>query len=202
MTTETKTIPVDLKREYTLEEYTLLEDDDQNYELLEGKLVMTPAPADEHGRICDELLTELKLFLRANKGIGAVWSHTGFNIGKKSNGKDNVPEPDLGFIIQSRVPPVSSGYLPYPDLAIEVWSRTSDLADPSRLKKAREKLLMYLEAGTQIAWGINPIAQEIEVYQHRQTQPIVILGLGDELDGGEIIPGFKMRVAALFGQAS
>jgi Uma2 family endonuclease len=174
MTTQTG-ITIDLNREYSLEEYAALPDDGNHYELIEGKLIMTPAPRDRHGRICDELLTELKIFLRNHPGTGEVWSHTGFNLGKKPNGKDNVPEPDLGFITASRVPPESNDYLPYPDLAVEVWSSDSDLGSPSKLRKAREKLLMYLAAGTQIAWGINPENETVEVYYQGQSQAAKIL---------------------------
>lgn len=69
MSTETITIPIDLKREYTAEEYELLEDDGNRYELIEGKLVMSPAPSKKHAEISDELLTEIKNFLKANPGI-------------------------------------------------------------------------------------------------------------------------------------
>lgn len=145
MTPETKTIPVDLSRIYTLEEFELLEDDDNHYELIEGKLVMNPAPNNEHGKISDELLTELKIFFRANLGLGEVYSHIGFYIGKNARGKDNVLEPDLGFIVASRLPSADFiGYLPYPDLTVEVWSRQSDLGDSYKLRKARAKLQMYL----------------------------------------------------------
>lgn len=107
-----------------------------------------------------------------------------------------MPEPDLGFIVASRIPTEDDGYLPYPDLAVEVWSRSSDLADANKLKKARQKLQMYLKAGTQIAWGINLVTQEIEVYYQDGAKKI--LGWDDELDGEDIIPGFKMEIKALF----
>ncbi len=197
MTTET-IVDIDLKREYTAEEFIQLEDDGNRYELIEGKLVMSPAPTNEHAKISDDLLMELKLFLKANPGLGEVRSHAGFNIGQKPNGKDNVPEPDLGFIIASRVPTTDDNYLPYPDLVVEVWSRTSDLDRPSRLRKAREKLRMYLDAGTSIAWGINPIREEVEVYYRDPTKPKRILKADDELNGEDIIPGFKLSVRALF----
>jgi Uma2 family endonuclease len=198
MTIEKTFIAVDFSREYTAEEYALLEDDGNIYELIEGKLVMAPLPNDEHSTIADELLSQLKFFLKANPGIGKAWSNTGFNVGKKPNGKDNILGPDVGFIVASRVPPVSRNYLPYPDLAAEVWSEESDLGRPSRLQKARQKLQIYLENGTRIAWGINPIKQEVEVYHQGQPDPVKILGLNDQLDGEDVIPGFTMPVADLF----
>jgi len=199
MSAETKTSSLDLSREYSLEEYRLLEDEaGYRYELVEGKLIMSPAPSNEHAWISDKLLLELKLFLGANPAIGEVWSHAGFYLGKKPNGKDNVLEPDLGFLVAGRVPANSDLYLPYPDLAIEVWSRSSDLDGPARLKKAREKLQIYLAAGTSIAWGINPVAQEVEIYRREQPQVRQVLSVKAELEGEALIPGFKIALARLF----
>jgi Uma2 family endonuclease len=198
MTIETTTVPIDLNREYSAAEFARLEDDGNRYELIEGKLVMTSPPEDRHARISDKLLVEIEIFLRNNPGLGMIWSHAGFNIGKKPDGKDNIPEPDLGFIVAARLPSSDEDYLPYPDLAVEVWSRKSDLADSNKLRKAREKLQMYLEAGTRLAWGINPITQEIEVYRQGQTEPVKVLTINDELEGEDIIPGFKIPVRRLF----
>jgi Uma2 family endonuclease len=197
MTTETQTIPVDLNREYSVEEYARLEDDGNLYELIEGKLVMTPVPRRKHARISDNLTDAIRDFLKKNPGIGEAWSHTGFNIGKKPNGKDNVLAPDVGFIIASRIPADDEVYLPYPDLAIEVWSPQSDLADANKLKKARQKLQLYLKAGTRLAWGINSITQQVEVY-HPGESASILLSIEDELDGEDVIPGFKLAVRELF----
>ncbi len=195
---QAKSIPIDMQRSYTAEELEWLEDDGCRYELLEGKLVVLPPTISEHGLISDSLLYELVNFLRANPGIGQVWSHTGFNIGKKPNGKDSVLEPDLGFLVASRVPATELIYLPYPDLAIEVRSRSSDLKDRSKLNKARKKLLLYLENGTLMAWVINPITRTVEVYRQGQEKAVRVLNSNDYLDGEEIIPGFRFKVEHLF----
>ncbi len=189
---------IDLSREYTAEEFLGLPDDGNSYELIEGKLIMTPAPTYEHGNISNRLYDAIRAYLNAPPGTGDVWMSTGFYIGQKPNGKDNVPEPDLGFIAANRIPSTVRGYLPYPDLAIEVWSRDSDLARPSRLTRAREKLQMYLLAGTRPAWGINPLNQEVEIYHQGQTGPAQVLTTADKLDGGSVLPGFKISVQTLF----
>jgi len=186
---------IDLEREYTLEEYVALPDDGNTYELIEGKLVMRPVTRDRHGRVMSRLYDAMRDFLKT-KPVGEVWLTTGFNLGKKPNGKDNVLGPDLGFIIASRVPPEANEYLPYPDLAIEVWSRDSDLASPSKLAKARKKLQIYLAAGTTLAWGINPKNKTVEIY--RQGQAPKILNGSAELEGEELLPGFKINLTDLF----
>ena len=188
---------LDLGRIYTAEEFAIVPDDGNRYELIEGKVVMAPQTGDEHGTIISELHFALKAFLKQNKGLGKVWITTGFNIGKKPDGRDNIPGPDIGFIVADRVPPTDEGYPPYPDLVVEVWSRKSDLSRPVNLIRARKKLHMFLEAGTCLAWGINPIDKTVEVYHRGQTKPTV-LTVEDELDGEDVIPGFKLKVNDLF----
>lgn len=58
---------------------------------------------------------------------------------------------------------------------------------------------MYLKAGTRIVWGINPITQEVEVYHQGQSTPAIVLKINDELDGEDVVTGFKIEVAKLFG---
>jgi Uma2 family endonuclease len=193
----TKIELIDLNREYTADEFAALPDDGNRYELIGGRLVMSPATRDKHGRIINRLFVSLWNFEK-NTGVGETWTTTGFYLGKKPNGKDNILAPDVGFIVAERVPPEADEYLPYPDLAVEVWSPESDLGRPIRLEKAREKLQIYLNAGTRIAWGINPENQTVEVYHQGQLTPIQVLNLKDELDGEDVIPGFKMKVEALF----
>ncbi len=104
MTTQTGRvlIPVDKQREYSAEEFEWLEDDGHCYELIEGRLVKMPATGDEHGSIIDNLYPSL-VSLDPQRKLGKIWITTGFNIGKQPDGKDNVPEPDLAFMVASRV---------------------------------------------------------------------------------------------------
>jgi Uma2 family endonuclease len=190
---------IDLDREYTAEEFALLPDDGNRYELIEGKLVMSPATRYEHGLILQILFAAIIKYLEANK-TGKVFCTTGFYLGKSPSGKDIVLEPDLGFIETDRLPLVSDIYLPYPDLAIEVWSREADLKGPRRRAKARNKLQKFFKAGTLLAWGVNPVDETVEIFQQGQAAPVRVLNINDELDGENILPGFKLPVKVLFGK--
>jgi Uma2 family endonuclease len=202
MTTETLAIlkeEIDLSREYSAEEFALLPDDSNHYELIEGKLVMSPATKDEHGRIIRILFAAIIDYLKTNQA-GEVWCTTGFYLGKSADGKDTILEPDLGFIEASRVPPRADQYLPYPDLAIEVWSREADLKGKKRRTRAQSKIQLYLKAGTRLAWGINPVDETVEIFQAGHAAAVRTLNINDELDGGAVLPGFKLPVQTLFGK--
>ncbi|MEI6044484.1 MAG: Uma2 family endonuclease [Chloroflexota bacterium] len=189
---------IDLNREYTAEEFEALPDDGNHYQLIGGKLVMTPATGDEHGRILDNLYRYL-VMLDPWRKLGQVRITTGYKIGKNEKGKDNIPEPDLGFVVAHRVPPVGKGAVPVvPDLVIEVWS-PSEVTSPHTLEATRAKIQMFLQAGVSLAWGINPAKQQVEVYH--QGQPIIVLNTDDELSGEDIIPNFRLKVSELFDYA-
>jgi hypothetical protein len=54
----------------------------------------------------------------------------------------------------------------------------------------------YLEAGTRQVWILWPQRRWVTV--HTPTGPSTELGPDDELDGGEVLPGYRVRVANLF----
>jgi Uma2 family endonuclease len=77
-----------------------------------------------------------------------------------------------------------------PDLAVEVVS-------PSNTSKELEaKLRDYLSAGTRLIWLIHPGDPSVRV--HRPDGTRSILGVGDHLDGEDVVPGFRVSVAQLF----
>src|SRR5690606_14294167 len=98
--------------------------------------------------------------------------------------------PDVAFV--SRVKQdklVGEGYNPNPpDLAVEVVSPS----DTDR--RLSIKIGNYLAAGT-IVWVVYPASNEVEVYE--PNTPVKILGLDDELDGGDLLPGFSLKLKAI-----
>ena len=55
---------------------------------------------------------------------------------------------------------------------------------------------MWLEAGVRLAWGVDPDSRSVAV--HAQGRPVRVLGEEDDLDGGDVLPDFRMRVADIF----
>ncbi len=77
-----------------------------------------------------------------------------------------------------------------PDLAVEIVS-PNDRADD-----INDKVHEYLEAGARLVWVFWPRRRAVMV--HEPDQPIHELGPDDFLDGGDVLPGFRVRVADLF----
>ena len=79
-----------------------------------------------------------------------------------------------------------------PDLAIEVLSPSQSMAHFT------DKIHFYLLNGVRLVWVIDPIAAEVVVLT--PDREAVTLTAGDTLDGGEVLPGFSVKVADIFAQ--
>ncbi len=77
-----------------------------------------------------------------------------------------------------------------PDLAMEIVSPTD------YPKLLDEKLTASMEAETPGVWRFYPRTRSIHVY--RPSREVLILGPVDFLDGEDVLPGFRIRVADLF----
>ncbi len=182
-----KTRPIDIEQFEQMPEF------DGPYELIDGSVVEKMA-GDQHGRIGHRLELAIGKFDPDEK-LGMTWHDTTVKVaGDDGNGR----KLDLLFIVASRVPSESTGSLTVmPDLVVEVWS-PSDTDGPVSLKSTRIKMQYWPSNGAKITWCINPVAKEVEVYYAGQTVPAKVWVLSDELDGEDVIPGFKLPIARLF----
>lgn len=55
----------------------------------------------------------------------------------------------------------------------------------------------YLDAGTSLVWVVQPRRRIVTVYTPDHIGRV--LGEADELDGGDVLPGFRLPVTAIFG---
>ena len=105
---------------------------------------------------------------------------------------DRVRRPDASFIRIGRLPgeklPEGHTRIP-PDLAAEVIS-PNDLATVMD-----RKLKDYLTGGVRLVWVINPDTRSARI--HRAGRPILELEERDELDGEDVVPGFRCRLSDL-----
>lgn len=183
---------IDLDRTYTAEEFEALPDDGNRYELLNGRLIKMPPAGDRHGTVIENLVYYLRQF-DPSRLLGKTWATTGFKLDD-----NNTPEPDLMYVVANRRPPETEKALQIiPDLIVEVWS-PSQLTKQGLNAEARDKIKKYHDADVKIIWSINPEKRTVAVYHHDQTDPVAFLTVNDELDGEQIIPGFKLKVSKLF----
>ena len=174
----------------TAEQLLELPDDGYRYELVRGVLIKTPVSGAEHGAISANVGASLFCHVRPN-GLGKAYAaETGFLIGTDP---DHVRAPDAAFVRQERVDAVSrvQGFFPgAPGLAVEVISSN----DP--FTEVEEKVGDWLEAGTAMVVLVNPRNRTATVRQLGRRP--VILTEQDTLDGGEIVPGWRLAIREIF----
>jgi Uma2 family endonuclease len=173
----------------TIEEYAKLPEDPLwRYELVRGRLVREPRPVDRHGWVVMKLGHYLLEFVERT-GAGFVLTESGFVL---SSEPPTIRGPDVSFIARARVPGFPSDWFLglAPDLAVEVTSRWT------RAGKIRAKALEYLDAGSQLAWVVDPNKRTVAVY--RSASDVDVLHEDDVLDGGNVLPGFQLPLKKLF----
>jgi Uma2 family endonuclease len=54
----------------------------------------------------------------------------------------------------------------------------------------------YFAAGTRLAWVVDPKTRTVCV--HTAQRETVLLGVGEVLDGGDVLPGLRIPVRDIF----
>jgi Uma2 family endonuclease len=102
--------------------------------------------------------------------------------------------PDVAFVSYGRWPtrtiPRTEAWDVVPDLAVEIISATN-LAE-----EIDNKLTDYFAAGVKLVWVIFP--ESGRVYVHTAPKQVRVFDRNDELDGGDVLPGFRLLIAALY----
>lgn len=160
-------------------------------ELLRGELVMMSPPGYEHGRIVIRVTRALLRYLDANPLGVLTAAETGFQIARDP---DTVRAPDVGFVLSEREPaePVKGYFQGAPDLAVEV------LSPDDRAGEVLAKVRDWLQSGCRRVWVVDPRTQTVSV--HRSPSEVVVLSESDTLSEDELLPGFHLPVAEIFGR--
>jgi Uma2 family endonuclease len=164
--------------------------DDMLYEVVDGKIVEKTVGAFEL-EIAGILHVQLGMFVSTRR-IGRALIEMTFRI---DHARDLQRRPDVAFVsgarwpVRRRVPDVAVWDM-VPDLAVEVVSKTNTADD------VQQKIHEYFKAGVSRVWVIYPRQQVVYVYS--SPAEVQVLELGQELDGGELVPGFRLPLAALF----
>jgi Uma2 family endonuclease len=163
--------------------------DDMLYEVVDGQIKEKTAGVMET-EIASLLFGFLFTFLRQNRR-GRVLSEMIFRI---DVAKDLQRRPDVAFVSHSkwpcnrRVPNVPVWDM-VPDLAIEVVSPINSAV------AVQLKIDEYFEAGVSTVWVIYP---RTTIHIYASSTQIQVVQLGEELDGGDLLPGLKLPLRALF----
>jgi Uma2 family endonuclease len=190
MLVTTQITAIDFEKVYTIDEFLKLDlPEDADYELIGGKVVARPnsGTSGEHGEIIFKLATFLGSYL-LNNPVGKGYSEASCTLGRPAG--SNYVKPDVCFVAAGRTPDKFRGPIPVaPDLAIEIWSPS----DSTEI--IQDKIEAYQQAEVKLIWSIYMLNKYVLVY-HLNDPDIKLLNLNDELDGEDVLPGFKLKVSA------
>jgi Uma2 family endonuclease len=159
-------------------------------ELVRGKLIMMSPAGEEHGWIAMNIGAPLAFYVR-QQGLGRVYAgDTGFHTARDP---DTVRAPDMAFVRAERAgdKPGHRFFPGAPDLAVEI------LSPSDRAGEVLAKVHEWLDAGCRAVWLVDPRTRTVTVYRSR-TQ-IAVFGVGQQLSGDDVVAGFQMPVAEIFG---
>ncbi len=175
---------------YTADEFFefagLPENDDRRLELEDGVIVEMAGSSPINTFTAIRIAHFLSAFI-IPRDLGYISGADGsYKLTEK-----RVRQPDVGFISKARQPNVPKRLEIAPDLAVEVVSPDEDI-----FKKANE----YLQAGTKAVWAVYADEQRVYVLRLDEDGALrsVAYGIDATLDGGEVLPGFSLRVRDIF----
>ena len=163
------------------------EGEDSPWELIDGRLVMSPA-SNRHEDLFRFLLTLLSAYLDERGGALVRGSRYPMRLDPSWS-----PEPDLLVIREMHKDRLGAQRLEGPaDFVIEIASE----GDPSF--DLREKLPRYREAGIEEIWLIDPFARSLRVDRRRDDGGYVHRELRSGRLESTVVPGFWIDVAWLW----
>ena len=181
-----------VNRSLTAEDLSELPLSDVRAELVHGDVVREPPAGFGHGVHAAKIGSFLQVWVETH-GAGVVCgAETGFVLFRDP---DTVRAPDAAFVSRERLAQVTDRepfFEGAPDLAVEVVS-PGDAA-----REVAAKVRDYLAAGSRQVWIVRPRERTLTV--HWPGAAPLHLGADATLDGGDVLPGFSLRVARIFGE--
>ena len=164
---------------------------DRKLELIEGTVVEMSRTSLGHGQIVMRLGRIIGNFIDEH-GLGYLTGgDAGFILERNPDGRDTMRGLDIAFIARHKSPsqlPFSLG-VEAPDLAIEVLSPSNTAAD------IHLKIRQLLAAGTELVWIVYPESRTVVAHT---VDGAWTHGADDTLSGGDVLPGFEIRVGDIF----
>ena len=158
------------------------------FEVVDGKILEWPEMGTFPTEIAGIIHEFLAAFVRRER-LGRSLVETQFQITPTKQRR-----PDVAFVPFSKWPKTrrtpNGIWNMIPDLAVEVVSQTD------KAWEMMEKLREYFDAGVAAVWLVYPNLELVHVYS--SFEQIEVVTRAGTLDGGAIVPGFRLPLVELF----
>jgi Uma2 family endonuclease len=175
----------------TYEDYLELPDDGKQYELIEGELILNPAPIPRHQWIALNIAGELRNYHRQQGGGRALVAPIDVVLAE-----DVVLQPDVIFIRTERLSIVGEKNIQgAPNIVVEV------LSDSTRRRDEIVKRKLYERFGVDEYWIVDPTIESVKIYRRNSELFVRALEISTETGGtitSPLLPGFALDVNVVF----
>lgn len=171
----------------TIDDLHAMPDDGRRYELIDGVIVVSPAPSLAHQTVSKRLL-QLVLPFETVHNLGWVF----YAPVEVRLSPSAVVQPDLLFVSRARASVLRSTHVDGPpDLVVEILSTST------RHRDLGEKLAVYEAAGVLEYWLADPQNHRFFAYalKNGRFEPIPQTGA---IVRSVVLPGLEIDVTALF----
>ncbi len=159
------------------------------YQLIEGELVMTPAPNPRHQIILGRLFRTISEFVEEKKAGIVLISPIDLYLDD-----ENAFQPDIIFISKNSQSVIKKdGIYGPPEIVIEILSPSTAHYD------LREKFRIYERTGVKEYWIVDPDMKSVEVYLNKAGGFSLEYKVETEGEiGSKILDGFKINIREIF----
>jgi len=176
---------------FTYEDYKLLPEESR-FEIIEGELLVTPAPNFRHQLILTNLFHGLITHVKAGNLGKLVPAPTDVVLAR-----DQVVQPDLLFVARDRQAIIDPQGAVHgaPDLVVEILSPATTGRD--RVMKRK----LYGRFGVREYWIVDPATEAVEVLVPAETglETWRLYQQGENLIS-PLLPGFSMPLSEVFAE--
>lgn len=177
------TATIDKSKDWSVEDYLKLEEG-LLAQLLDGELIMSPAPTPKHQEIIGKLFL---LFQKTGKKGKTFFSPIDLYLDNK-----NVFQPDLVYIQDEKII-TERGIEGPPEIVVEVVSPSNSFIDRN-IKKRK-----YLEFGVREVWILDPGNKTLEIYTDSIDKPSLYLA-GEGTVKSTIMDDLSFELSDLFSK--
>ena len=170
---------------YTVAQVKALPHDGNRYELLDGVLLVTPAPANLHQWVIGQLYAQLYAALAETRAAYVV------TPGEIESGTRLLLDPDILVYPSTYRPGTHWKMIRGWWLAVEVASRSTRKRDRELKRQAYQKL------GVEETWLVDPDSRTVEVWAREALEPLVVNDVIRRRPAG-LATEVKIRLADFF----
>lgn len=177
-------------RRLTFEDYLNGPELKERYDIVDGEMIMAPAPTVDHQRILRRLVRSLDSFVTEHRLGEVLFAPVDVLIRREPL---RTRQPDLLFVSKERSGILHQIVEGAPDLVAEILSPGNTRGE------VEEKLKDYARLGVRECWLISPEGRTVEVLTLAKEawRRAALYGIGDNIQSG-VLEGLELGVSQLF----